>query len=360
MNEKEKWSINDDTANSIDPQIYRICTTIPKFKFKRDTSFMKKSIITLVIFFSFQLYGIVEDSVIPSMETVYNQDFGVDNPNLEDWKQYAIQNQHIKLRIMTFNMLYNVKKAEDKLPLKHRWPYRKSRLLEYLAYAKADIICSQELQEDQVEEVMDFLGKTYNYYGLKTRENEGRTDTNAIFFNASRFDLIDARTIPYGDPGGNAFTYCYFRDRLLNKNFVVLNTKLSYGLSWSAVNKRFSEATQLSQFTSHFSADEPILLMGDFNILRFLDEDSIVKVLTQHTLKDGRTQSIFGHFGPFCSITNSGILFTPFTGPEWKGYILDRIFVNEFVWVLTHAIDTAKVNGEFPSDHFPVIADIFF
>lgn len=321
---------------------------------------MKKYIIILISL-SFQLYGIVADSVLPLMETVCGQDLEVNNnPNLEDWKQYAIQNQHKKLRIMTFNMLYNVKNAEDKLPLKHRWLYRKPRLLEYLAYAKADIICSQELQEDQVEELMHFLGKNYSYYGLKTRENEGRTDTNAIFFNVYRFDLIDARTIYYSDAGGNAFTYCYFKDRLLNKKFVVVNTKLSWGISWGAIKKRFLEATQLSQFTSLLPSDEPILLMGDFNILRFLDEESIVKVLTRNNLKEGKMQSIFGHFGPFCSITNSSIIFTPFTGPELKGYILDRIFVNELVWILTHAIDTAKVNGEFPSDHFPVVADILF
>ncbi|MFI5343872.1 MAG: endonuclease/exonuclease/phosphatase family protein [Chlamydiales bacterium] len=321
---------------------------------------MKKYIIVLISL-SFQLYGIVEDSILPLMETVYSQCCGVgNNTNLKDWKQYAIQNQQKKLRIMTFNMLYNVKNAEDKLPLKHRWLYRKPRLLEYLAHTKADIICSQELQEDQVEELMDFLGRNYSYYGLKTRGNEGRTDTNAIFFNAYRFDLMDAKTIPYNDPGGNAFTYCYFRDRLLNKNFIVVNTKLSWGISSGAMKKRFSEATQLNQFTSLLSADEPILVMGDFNILRFFDEESIIKVLTKNNLKDAKTQSIFGHFGPFCSITNSSIIFTPFTGPELKGYILDRIFVNELVWVLTHAIDTAKVNGEFPSDHFPVIADIFF
>ena len=42
------------------------------------------------------------------------------------------------------------------------------------------------------------------------------------------------------------------------------------------------------------------------------------------------------------------------------GFVLDLILVNDQVEVFTHGIDTAKVNGEFPSDHFPVIADIAF
>ena len=47
-------------------------------------------------------------------------------------------------------------------------------------------------------------------------------------------------------------------------------------------------------------------------------------------------------------------------GPKLTGFILDHIFVSERIDVFTHGIDTAKVNGEFPSDHFPVIADVHF
>jgi endonuclease/exonuclease/phosphatase family metal-dependent hydrolase len=309
---------------------------------------MKKCLI-LLLSLSFQLFGGVENSIIPLMDSIYQ----------EAYMQNVVQNRNNKLRVMTFNMLYNVKNAEDKLPIKHRWAQRKFRLFEYLEFANADIIGSQELQEDQVEDVQIALGPHYSSYGLKTRENENRTDTNAIFFNTDRLELLEGKTIFYEEVGGNGFSYAYFKDKWLNKKFVVLNTKLSWGLGWQAMKRRMAEATQLSQFVALLRPYEPILLMGDFNTLYFLDGKSIMKTLTQNCLNDSETTSIFGHFGPFCSINNS-VFLKPFVGPELKGFILDRILVNDQISVVAHGIDTAKINGEFPSDHFPVIVDIVF
>ena len=161
-----------------------------------------------LIVFSFQAFASVNESILPSIDTIYNQDFGKKvNKNQKELMKYAVQRQDQKLRLMTYNMLYNAKDAEDKLPVKHRWDSRKPRLLEYLSYAKADLIGSQELQDDQVHEVISLLGANYGYYGEKTRQNEERSDTNAIFFNRNRLELIEAKTIPYKDEKfENAFT----------------------------------------------------------------------------------------------------------------------------------------------------------
>jgi endonuclease/exonuclease/phosphatase family metal-dependent hydrolase len=275
----------------------------------------------------------------------------------------AKQHQLQKLRVMTYNMLYNVKSAEEKLPAKHRWDFRKPRLIEYLTFARADLIGSQELQEEQVHEIMNALGATYACYGMKTREKEGRTDTNAIFYNTQRLELIDSKTIPYQDKlGENAFTYCYFKDKLLEKKFIAINTKLT----WGQAEKRLAEALQLNQFANLLPSGMPILVMGDFNTFPFIehksniffDGDTILKVLTENNLKDAKNQSVFGHFGPLCSITNAKTTLAPFSGPELAGFILDHIFVNDQVMVFAHGIDTAKVDGEYASDHFPLVVDL--
>lgn len=311
---------------------------------------------------SLQLLGRVDDSILPLMDSICFQRYGQNiNERQKESLQQAAQHPNQKLRVMTYNMLYNVKSAEDKLPAKHRWDCRKPRLLEYLNYASADIICSQELQETQIQEVMKALGTRYCFYGVKTRGSEGRSDTNAIFFNPHRLELIEASTIPYQDEfGQNAFTYCYFRDTLLDKKFVVINTKLTWGYIGTPLKRRFAEASQLSQFASLLPANEAILVMGDFNALPFIDATTIEKVMTKNNLKDAIKVSVFGHYGPLCSITNSKILLTPFVGPELNGFIPDHIYVNDQVEVFAHGIDVAKINGEFASDHLPVVADIFF
>ena len=325
---------------------------------------MERFMIALAMSTAIQAFALVEESVLPSMDTVYTQDFGNKvNKKQKESMQYALQKQPQKLRVMTYNMLYNAKDAEDKLPLKHRWDNRKPRLQEYLSFAKADIIGSQELQDDQVPEALNLLGANYGCYGEKTRQNEGRTDTNAIFFNKNRIELIDSKTIPYKDNKfENAFTYCHFKDKLTDKKFVVLNTKLT----WGDPDRRLSEAVQLNEFSNSLAPEEPIIVLGDFNLYPFIlhkrnlffDGDYIEQVLVGKNLKDGKAKSIFGHFGPLCSITNSNTTLEPFIGPQLTGFVLDHILVNDQVEVLTHGIDTAKVNGEFPSDHFPVVADL--
>lgn len=322
--------------------------------------------IALMLVFAFQAFASVEESILSSMDTIYNQEFEKKvNQKQKEFIEYAIQKQQQKLRLMTYNMLYNAQDAEDKLLPKHRWEKRKPRLLEYLFYAKADIIGSQELQEDQVQEVMNALGHLYGHYGEKTRQNEGRTDINAIFFNKNRIELIEAKTIPYKDDKyQNAFTCCYFKDKVSNKKFFVLNTKLS----WGSPDRRLAEAIQLIEFANRLPAQEPIIVLGDFNIYPFIlhqrniffDGDYITQVLTSKNLQDAKVQSAFGHFGPLSSITNSKDTLEPFIGPQLVGFLLDHIFVNDKVDVFTHGIDTAKVNGEYPSDHFPVIADVAF
>ena len=248
-------------------------------------------------------------------------------------------------------------------PVKHRWENRKPRLLEYLTFAQADIIGSQELQQDQLQEVSDVLGTEYSYYGEKTRGKAGRSDTNAIFYNPQRLELIEGKTIPYVDSESeNAFTYCYFKDKLTQKNVVIINTKLT----WGKIEERLAEAIQLSEFVRDLNTTDPVIVTGDFNTFPFLahgnniffDGGEIEHILTEHNLKDSMHQSIFGHFGPLCSINNAKDTIEPFVGPELIGFMLDHIFVNEQVSVLTHGIDVAKVNDEFPSDHFPMITDV--
>lgn len=306
------------------------------------------------------LEAAVENSVLPAMEAIYGEDFG-HKVNKRQRELMREARPKAKLRLMTYNMLYNAKEAEKELLPKHRWEQRKGRLGEYLAFAKADIIGSQELQEDQVPEVMELLGADYGCYGEKTRQNEGRSDTNAIFFNKNRVELLDAKTVPYKDEKvENAFSCCWFKDKATGVKFVVLNTKLS----WGSPDRRLAEAVQLNEFSQQFS--EPLMVLGDFNIYPctlhkrniFLDGEYVERALAGNNLHNAKSHSIFGYFGPLCSITNSKQTLEPFIGPELTGFVLDHIFVNDLVNVCTHGTDVAKVDGEYPSDHFPVIADV--
>lgn len=327
---------------------------------------IKPALLTAIVTTYFSpLTAVIEDSILPHMDAIYSQEFGGKVNSLQKKQiERAKKEQNQKLRVMTYNMLYNQQDAEEKLPQKHRWEKRKPRLEEYLLFANCDLIGSQELQEDQVTEVMDFLGNTYSYYGEKTRENEGRSDVNAIFYNKERLKLLEAKTVPYNDPHyENGFTLCTFKDRDNDQKFAVINTKLT----WGSPDRRLKEASQLSAFVEELPNDLPVIVMGDFNIYPFtahsrnifLDGDHVKRMITSKSLKEAKEHSAFGYFGPPCSINNCNKTLQPFVGPRLPGFILDHIFINDHIDALTYGIDTAKSDGEYPSDHFPVIADLY-
>ncbi len=300
---------------------------------------MRKFFSALLLCF-FSVYGDVADSIIPQLNQLKHE--AGNGP---------------ALRIMTYNMLYNVANAERKLPEKHRWPQRMYRLAEYLQFSCPDLIGSQELQERQIQDLMALIGNVYACYGEKTREKEGRTDTNAIFYNPYRLQLVEGITVPFGNQtGGNAFTYCTFYDRYAHRTMSVVNFKLTYGLTWEPIKKRKLEAVQLAQFVNRLPQDHLIIVLGDFNIIPFLDGEAIPQILAKAFLQDSRNLTSLV-FGPACSSTNS-IFLTPFTGPEITGLIPDRIFVKNNGRVLSCGIDPGRVDGEFPSDHLPVIIDM--
>ncbi|MBS0623322.1 MAG: endonuclease/exonuclease/phosphatase family protein [Verrucomicrobia bacterium] len=274
-----------------------------------------------------------------------------------------------KLRVMSFNMLLNYDEAH--LDVIDRWEHRKNRVMEYVTWAHPDILGTQELQADQLEDILKGIGHDYAYYGLGVKDGDKQGDIPAIFYLKDRFTLIESRTYYYSDtpdvvsndPFGkkNTFTCCLFKDRKSDKPFLVINTHLSF----STVERRYDQACRLRDFLIKNRFNCPVFITGDFNTfpfrqqldLPFYDGDLIVRILEQGGVTDSLKLAVFGHFGPIDSTNFCAETKKPFCSQGTPGVILDHIFVSPNVTVIAHGIDPAKVDGHFPSDHFPVIVD---
>ncbi len=321
-------------------------------------------IFILLALFPYCLFAAITGSTLPALEAVYQKSFtGRVSPEQEQAMKEAVSEVGRAIRVMSYNMLYNAPEAEKELEPVNRWENRRGRLESYLRFANADLIGSQELQEDQLKEVARFLESDYSYYGEKTREGENRSDINAIFYRKSRFELLEGRTIPYpGKALSNGFTYCRLRDRTGGQELAMINTKLTF----SSPERRLKEVYAIQQFVRELPERLALIVVGDFNAFPFLnderspfcDGDFLIRKLEATPLEEAKRASLFGHFGPLCSLTNCIKTFKPFIGPELTGAIFDYIFVNQRVAVLSHTIDPAKVDGHFPSDHLPVLSDI--
>lgn len=275
------------------------------------------------------------------------------------------------LRVMSFNMLFNKPWAEKDLARENRWIKRGPRVIEYLKMALPDVIGSQELQKDQIDMLMDKLGCFYAYYGVGT-DGQDQGDIAAIFYRKDRLELLEGSTffysatpcVPSKGPfrSRNTFTVCRFADLKTGQECVMINTHLAYG----NIERRLYEARLLRDFVQGLDPCLPVIVTGDFNTfpnrpdleLPFYDGIAIMRVIEEGCLEDALERAVLGHVGPISSTNFSSEKRRAFENEGSAGVILDHIFVNDEVEVVRHGIDPAQVNGHYPSDHFPVIADV--
>src|SRR5205823_4154336 len=86
-----------------------------------------------------------------------------------------------RIRLVTYNMLYNIQ--DQYLDEQDRWPYRFPRLITLIQWLQPDILCSQELHEDQLQIVLTAMHEIYTFYG---KENKESGEIDGIFIRKSR------------------------------------------------------------------------------------------------------------------------------------------------------------------------------
>lgn len=328
-----------------------------------------RSLFSIVALSCLSLFGAVEKSIVPSMDQLITKDL---QGKINKAQQEAIASLDLdkRLRVISFNMLFNLYDAD--LEIVNRWENRKSRVAEYIHYAHPDVIGSQELQSSQLDDLLSVIGKEYAFYGVGIDDGKRAGDIPAIFYRKDRVELIKAETFyfsetpqlisqnPFG--GKNSFALCHFRDKKRGREFLVINTHLAFG----NIERRFYEACKLRYFLLEYKLKIPVVITGDFNTfafrqaleLPFYDGDIIVRIIEEGGVTDSARCPVFGHFGPISSTNFCAKSKKPFCSEGEPGIILDHIFVSEGISVLAHGIDAAKVDGHFPSDHFPVIVDL--
>ena len=292
-----------------------------------------------------------------------------------------------KIRVVTYNILFDLFDHKLKDPI-YSWASRLPKVVQSVENMQPDILCLQETYLNQIEDLQKFLGDRYNYF-----VGAGATgEVNAVFYNKERFE-IDLEN--YGDELTNAtlamplnpkdekqlakipnllppetepgrqLTLVHFLDRITGKKFAVVNTHLTY----FRLNAREDQAHFIAEIVQKLHAlNTPVIFTGDLNTFSnvserefsFLDGTRVCQIF-ERVLKDTRNVALLGRLGPaatglraFTDRDGQG----PFGMDENPDVILDHIFVSPEVLVIINATETALVEGHFPSDHLPVIADI--
>lgn len=253
----------------------------------------------------------------------------------------------VALRIMTFNVRVPVDQGVN------AWAGRRGLMVQVIRAAHPDVLGTQELTEEQGEYLAAHL-PGYAWFG-QGRDGGSKGEHMGVFYRTDRLEVLDSGDfwlsdtpqVPgsrtWGQPYPRMVTWARFRRRDGGGEFHYFNTHFPYRPE--DVRPRLLSAYEILGRIGRLPATARVILAGDFNCS---PDTSVHAALTQ-SLRDA-WEAAPARSGP-------GKTFHDFTGiPDQRiDWILSRGFkVLDVQTVTTHE------GVRYPSDHFPVVADLVF
>jgi endonuclease/exonuclease/phosphatase family metal-dependent hydrolase len=268
------------------------------------------------------------------------------------------------IAVMTFNVRYGT--AKDSL---NSWPYRKEIFINCIRDNRPDILCVQEALDFQIAYIqaafptMRSVG-VGRYQGVPVPDRPHETmagESCNILFDSTKFDLkahgtfwhSDTPEIPASMTWGNNMpritTWGLFRDRASGLNFAVMNTHFHWNEPY------VTNAAELNmRYWRKIAGTLPTIFTGDFN----MSPDS-----PAHRLFCGQAgpPGLLGAFRDCWQLlgkseVNAGTS-SGFSGRKDKARI-DWILATKQFAPLEIQIIYYNEQGRYPSDHFPVRAEL--
>jgi endonuclease/exonuclease/phosphatase family metal-dependent hydrolase len=259
-------------------------------------------------------------------------------------------------RVMTYNIRYAGNEETDGVNV---WSKRKKLVASMISFHHADIIGLQEALLLQLNDLTELL-PGYSWVGVGRDDGENKGEFSAILFRSNRFGVIKHSTFWLSDTpdkpsmGWDAafprvVTWVEVKDKEAGKIFFIFNTHYDH----IGVTARNNSSKLLKKRIAEIVDDQSIIVMGDFNTQ---DSTEAYEILTEQsdnkiTLYDAQSKSQTEHHG-------SNVTFNGFGTSIEPGNKIDFIFVTNDIEVLQHGVIDELVDGRYPSDHMPVVAEV--
>lgn len=260
------------------------------------------------------------------------------------------QKKEVSFNIASYNIKYDNPKDTA-----NAWDNRKNVIAEMIRFNEVDVLGIQEGLHHQVE-ALDSLLPDHAYIGVGRDDGDEKGEYAALFYNKNLFEVLDSNTFwlsptpEVPSKGWDAAlprvcTWAALKVRKSNDIIFVFNTHFDH----IGKTARINSAKLILKQIKAIAENNPVVLMGDFNTE---PQSAPYQQLTQD-LYDAFSITATPHFGPKASFNN----FDFYKVPERR---IDYIFVNNFFDVLRHGILNNHSRLKYPSDHFPVIAELKF
>jgi len=253
------------------------------------------------------------------------------------------------IKVITYNIRCGY--CEDSSSV-NNWSNRKYLVTYLIKSHHPDLIGLQEAEMFQVNELIEMLDE-YDWYGVSREDGKAKGESTAILYKKKRFEPLIKQTLWLSETpelvskGWDAAlnrtaTIIKFKEKQSGNVFYYANTHFDH----IGEKARTESSRLIVNELGKYNYDFPIILSGDFN---YTSNSDGYKILSAK-LFDTKTISEKENGG--------NITFNGFGKDIQQDNKIDFIFVNDKVEVLNHIIDTTLFNGLYPSDHYPVIAEI--
>jgi endonuclease/exonuclease/phosphatase family metal-dependent hydrolase len=254
---------------------------------------------------------------------------------------------------MTFNIRYGT--ANDG---ENSWKFRKSMVFDVVCDSKSDFIGLQEAMIFQIEEIIQKC-PTYEYIGVTRNVDPTKGEASPVLYNASKWKLLKGGTKWLSEtpdiPGSKSwksslpriFTWGRFQNIEDGYEILIINTHYDHRSAEARVNSSRVIIDHIFTMTNGIST----ILLGDFNAPE--DQDPIIYLTTNQVLP---LKDVYRSLN--MDYSEKDMTFygwnehAPGTGKR-----LDYVFCTREIQPVTSRVVQHNVDGRYPSDHLPVIAE---
>jgi endonuclease/exonuclease/phosphatase family metal-dependent hydrolase len=252
------------------------------------------------------------------------------------------------LVVMTYNLRYASKQKPND------WPTRRPLVAQVIREAAPDVLGTQEGVFGQLKELASDL-QDYQWLGLG-REGGSRGEFMAVFYRPSRLEPLEydhfwlsdtpdvMGSTTWGNSNRRMVTWIKFRDRTNLREFYFFNTHFDHQIQVA----REKSAVLVCERIEALKTSLPVILVGDFNATA--GKNPAYDTLT----RDGFLADTW--LGTTNRLGEGLATFNDFTGVKTNGVRIDWILKRGALEPQRIEINPISFNGQFPSDHCPVIA----
>jgi endonuclease/exonuclease/phosphatase family metal-dependent hydrolase len=263
----------------------------------------------------------------------------------------------LPLRVMSFNVRLSAgNDGED------AWPKRTELLFATIARYAPDLIGFQEVLADQHDAIVARM-TGYGFSGVARNDGQRSGEWSNVGYRKDRFELLDSATFWLSEqpevPGSKSWdtaitricSWAKLREKSTGREFFFANTHFDH----RGVVARLESAKLISARLSQLAAGAPMILTGDFNV----NEDTPAYAALVRPEAPGAIKWIDAFRVLHPQRSSEEASFNGFKGTT-KGSRIDFVFHTAHFEPLGAGIDRTAKNGRYPSDHYPVTAELKF